>query len=274
MRVAILALTSTLLLAGCGQATESAPEAVGANTADENARTDIVGATSKQEALLREMLEGLAPTIVREVRISAARSPWTPDKPHSVVLNISYSDSPDRWRGEWEAALLAQGFATRSRLLHLPPVAGYESRTNGLALDGPEEPEPDTRREIDRPELAKMITAAVRQSGAEIVELRVVQPMNPAAAVTLRVRAPAFYLKHRLEALLQAMPSSATRRYDGLYVRIVDRQDRFVWISAQTNGESAAGGSIGARKDLQGCDPIPRIGVSPRDPPPPPCPVD
>jgi hypothetical protein len=235
--------------------------------------TRIVGATAKQETVLREILAGLAPTIIEEVRISPARKPeWTPFKPNSVVVSVKYSNSPENERGEWEAALLSEAFATRSRLLRLQPVAAYQTSTGGVALDGPREPKPDTRTPIGSEELSKTLTEAARASGAEIVDLRVLKPMNPAAAMTLRVQAPAFYLKHRLRKLMGSVPGS-DRQYDGLYVRIVDSQGRFVWISAQTNGDSISGGAVGARKDLQGCDPTPMFG-SPMGKEPPPCPVD
>jgi hypothetical protein len=231
----------------------------------------IVGATPKQEALVRDILAGMEPTLIDEVRIAPAHSPWTPYKPNSVIVSVHYADSPEKERGGWEATLLAQAFATRSRLTGLQPVAGYESGADGAALDGPEEPEPDARRPIDQAELTEALSDAARSSGAEVLEVRIVKPMNLAAALTLRVEKPAFYLKHRLEGFLRSQPSGV--RVDGLYIRIVDQEDRFVWFSASTDGEAIGSSTAGARKDLRGCDPTPRFG-SPGDPEPPPCPVD
>jgi hypothetical protein len=233
--------------------------------------TKIVGATPKQEALLREILAGLAPTLIDEVRIAPARPPWTPYKPDSVIVSVRYADSPEKERGEWEALLLAQAFATRSRLTGLQPVAGYKTASDGAALDGPEEPEPDTRRPIDENELIEALSNAALSSGAKILDVRTVKPMNLAAVLILQVDAPASYLKHQLEGLMRSLPSGV--RYDGLYIRIVDREGRFVWLSASTDGESISTGAAWARKDLRGCDPTPRFG-GPDDPEPPPCPVD
>jgi len=233
--------------------------------------TDIVGATPKQEALLREILVGLAPTLIDEVRIAPARPPWTPYKPDSVIVSVHYADSPEKERGDWEASLLSQAFATRSRLTNLQPVAGYETASDGVALDGPSEPEPDTRRPIDETELIESLSNAAHSNGAEVLEVRTVKPMNLAAFLTLRVEAPASYLKHRLEGLTRSLPSGV--RLDGLYIRIVDREGRFVWFSATTDGDAISSFTAGARKDLRGCDPTPRFG-SPHDPEPPPCPVD
>jgi len=236
--------------------------------------TKIIGATPKQEAILREIIEGLAPTIVEEVRVGPAGHPWTPYKPNSVVVAVKYAAPAERGRGEWEAALLGSAFATRSRALGLQPVAAYESPTGGSALDGPEEPEPETRREISREELADAVSDAAHASGADILELRSVQPMNPAVVLTLRVAEPAAFLRHRAEPFLESLPGSSEWGFDGLYVRVVDTEGRFVWLFATMNGDAVSGSQLGVRPDLRGCDPIPRIGVSPHDPEPPPCPAN
>jgi hypothetical protein len=232
----------------------------------------IVGATPKQEALLREILAGLAPTLIDEVRVAPAGHPWTPYKPNSVIVSVRYADSPLKELGRWESELLAYAFATRSRLTGLQPVAGYEVASDGAALDGPEEPEPDTRRPIDRAELTEALTEAARSNGAEVLNVRIVEPMNLAAVLMVQVEAPASFLKHRLDAFTRSLPSDDVR-VDGFYIRIVDRQGRFVWFSRSASGDAVSSWTSGARKDLRGCDPTPRFG-GPPDPPPPPCPAD
>jgi hypothetical protein len=215
----------------------------------------------------------MTPTTVYGITIEPPRRPWTPFRPHSVVVRIAYRPFRQRGRGEWEAALIGQAFATRSRRLGLAPVAGYQSPTQGVALDGPSPPKPDTRKRISRHELGERIRAAARSGGAEVISLRTIEPMNPAAAVTLRVDRPASYLRHRLEDFLGSLPNAAEERYDGLYIRIVDREGRFVWFSAATDGEAVSGWNSGARRDLRGCDPTPTFG-SPDMPEPPACPDD
>jgi hypothetical protein len=272
MLIAALAV----LAPACGSGLQAGEEKEGVSVVVEGSPSDvtakIVGATPRQESLLREILAGLEPTLIDEIRIAPARHPWTPFKPNSVIVSLRYADSPLEGLGRWEAELLAYAFATRSRLTGLQPVAGYEVASDGAALDGPEEPEPDTRRPIDRAELTEALTEAARSNGAEVLNVRIVEPMNLAAVLMLKVEAPASFLKDRLDGLTRSLPSDDVR-VDGFYIRIVDRQGRFVWFSRSASGDAVSSWTSGARKDLRGCDPTPRFG-GPPDPPPPPCPAD
>ena len=269
------ALVATALLAGCNGAHDStnAQRAGLVTTPKPTAVTTAISrGTPDQRRLLRSIVARMTPTIVYGISIEPPHPPWTPYKPHSVLVRIAYRPFRQRGRGEWEAALIGQAFATQSRLLGLAPVTGYQSPTQGVALDGPNPPEPDTRKKITRRELAESVRAAAQSSGAEVIRLRTIEPMNFAAAVTLRVNRPASYLRHRLENFLSSLPNAGKERFDGLYIRIVDRGGRFVWFSAATNGESVSGWNSGARRDLRGCDPTPTFGWSPGKAAPPPCP--
>ena len=110
---------------------------------------------------------------------------------------------------------------------------------------------------------------AAQASGAQVIGLRTLEPMNPAAAITLRVKRPASYLQHSLERFTASLPSAADERYEGLYIRIVDRAGRFVWYSAAMGGDAISAWSSGARRDLRGCDPTPTYGgLGDKGPPP------
>jgi hypothetical protein len=234
--------------------------------------TKIVGATPRQESVLREILAGLGETVIKEIQIAPPGNDWTPFKPHSVVIRLKTAKTDEKERAGWEAALVAEAFEARSRALHLQPVAAYEALDDGIALDGPDEPDPDDRPPVTREELESGIVSGAKESGAEIVTLRIVEPRHLAAAVTLRVGDPASFLKHRVRTFLEAIPSSSDRQYDGLYVLVTDRNDKYAWVSAGTVGDTISGGAEGARPDLAGCYPDLMYGSATGEEPPP-CPV-
>lgn len=237
--------------------------------------TRIVGAAPKQETILREILSGLGESVIEEIRVGPAGRDWTPYRQNSVVIHLRTAKSTEKGRAEWEAALVAKAFAARSRATRLQPVAAYETAVEGGALDGPGEPEPDHRVPVTRKEIDSGVMSGAKASGAEIVSLRIVKPRYLAAAVTLRVADPARFLKHRLLTFLEAVPDPSNSQYDGLYVLVTDRSGSFVWLTAMTVGETTSGGEHGARPDLIGCDPIPRIGGPiGADHDVPPCPID
>jgi hypothetical protein len=272
-------------LRGCGPFFHSAgPDGRGAQPCptDSGARskpppsditTRIVGATPKQESVLREILAGLGETVIEEIRVAPAGKDWTPFKPNSVVVRLETAKTDEKERAGWEAALVAEAFEARSRALKLQPVAAYEAGDDGIALDGPDEPDPDDRAPVTREEIESGIVSGAKESDAEIVTLRIVEPRHLAAAVTLRVGDPASFLKHRLRRFLEAVPSSGDRQYDGLYVLVVDGRGNYVWVSAGTVGDTISGGAEGARPDLAGCYPNPFYG-SATGKEPPPCPVE
>jgi len=267
-----------LVLPGCGGETQSSGGGEGSPTAvatvdPAHVTTKIVGATPRQEAVLREILGGLGETVIEEIHVTPAGDGWTSFGPHSVVVHLKTAKTDERDRAGWEATLVAEAFEARSRELHLQPVAAYETASEGVALGGPDGPEPDDREPITRKEIESAIVSGAKASGAEIVTLRIGRPRHVAAAVTLRVDDPASFLKHRLHTFLEAVPSPLTRQYDGLYVLVNDRKGKYVWLSAEAVGESISRGTAGARPDLEACYPTERIGL-PDDKPPPPCPVD
>jgi hypothetical protein len=279
MRGTVISLAVlALVLPGCGATRDAAP-AVGdqtdtlANIDPSAVTTKIVGATPKQESVLREILAGLGETVIEEVRVAPAGKGWTPFKANSVVVRFKTAKTDENERAGWEAALVAEAFEARSRALHLQPVAAYEALDDGIALDGPDEPDPDQRKPVTREEIESGIVSGAKESGAEIVTMRIVEPRHLAAAITLRVPDPASFLKHRLHTFLDAVPSAADRQYDGLYVLVVDGSGQYVWVSAGTVGDTISGGAEGARPDLAGCYPNPWYGSADGKEPPP-CPVE
>jgi hypothetical protein len=251
---------------------ESAGEPSVQSSAPSDVTTRIVGATPKQESILREILAGLGETVIEEARVSPAGKDWTPVHPNSVVLHIDFTKADENARGYWEASLLAEAFDRRSRALNLQHVAAYETPGEGYGLQDPDEPGRPSRKPITAQELTSKAEAAAKESGASIVELRLVRPQHLALAITVEANNPADYLRHHLVTMLDAIPSPSDREYDGLYVLVVDRNGKFVWVSAGSVSDNMSGGGGGARPDLAGCDPRPSFGSTGYTPPP--CPVD
>jgi len=272
---AVGGLVAAALLASCGGVGGKAPPPTRRPVATPTSRltTAISRGTPRQRRLLHSIVARMTPTTIYGVSIRPAGKHWFSSTPRSVIVRIAYRPFRQKGRGEWEAALLGQAFATESRRLGLRPVAAYQSPTQAVALAGPNEPKPDTRTSITRHELAQRVRTAARTSGAEVIGLRTIEPLNLAALLTLRVSHPASYLQHNLRLFTALLPSAADDRFDGLYIRIVDRTGRFVWYSAAMGGAAISAWSSGARRDLRGCDPTPTYGVL-HDKAPPPCPDD
>ena len=130
MRLVIGCLAVVLLLAACDSGDKSAPLSelaqapagpppTVARTNVSRVTTRIVGATSRQKAVLREILGGLGKTPITEVRLVSARGGWEPYHPHSVVLRLETARSKELGLARWEADLVAYAFEARSR--ELPP---------------------------------------------------------------------------------------------------------------------------------------------------------
>ena len=266
-----------LVLAGCGAARKAAPgaddPATAVRTVDpSDVMTKIVGGTPAQQKVLREILAGLGETVIETVRVTPTGKDWTPSQPHSVVVRIDFTKADENGRGSWEAALLAEAFERRSRALRLQPVTAYETAMDGTRIEGPAQERPK-RTPITADELRSKAGAAAKESGARLVELRIVQPQHLALAITVEVNNPADYLRHHLMRMLNAIPSPSDREYDGLYLLVVDQKGKYVWVSAGTVSETISGGAGDVRPDLAGCDPVPRLGTMTESQPPP-CPAD
>jgi hypothetical protein len=275
MRLVFCGVAVVLLLPACDSGDKSAPLSklaqppapppTVARTNVSHVTTRIVGATSRQKAVLRGILGGLGKTPIAEIQLVPARGMWEPYHPHSVVVRLKTVRSKKLGLARWEADLVAYAFEARSRELHLRRVAAYETASDGIRLDGPDELPPDTRTPIGSKELESSIIHAVNSSGGELVDLRMLEPRYPAATVTFRVRRPAVYVKHHLQKLLLELPSSSYRRYDGLHLLVTDWKGKPVWLR---------GGGAYTRPDLVGCDPEPGLGRGARPGyEPPPCPV-
>lgn len=272
MRPALGAL-ALLLLIGCGPARESAPRSNESSIRPDDVTAEIVGATAKQETILREILAGLGrDTRIRSVHVKPAGKDWD-SIPDSVAVDPHLAPG-EAVRGQWEAYLLANAFADRSRTTQLQRVTALFINGEGdSSLDTGDPIEP--RDPVSADALSQEVVSAAKKSRAELVELELLHPNNYAVSIKLQVDDPAAFLDERAPEFLSTVQTPDVARYDGLYVEVVDAEGKLAWSHSLAVSEDGAGISWGySRPELAGCDPIPRFGGPPTRPPRPPCPAD
>jgi hypothetical protein len=93
------------------------------------------------------------------------------------------------------------------------------------------------------------VSAAERGGGVRVLQLKAAR----AVSISLSVDDPAWFLKHRLGAIVEA-----TRPYDAARIRIVDSGGAHVFDWSKWAG----GGSLAVRPDLEGCSPVAALGWS------------
>jgi len=200
-------------------------------------RTTIAGARPRESATLRRLLERLAPTRIRSVRIGPLRELRRWNVPRgTVILQV---DAGSSLRGSWETALLGNLYAAEADRLGLRPVGIVASRSGA-----------------SRPGVvggARVLFAAVRRAvkagGARVLELR---HEGGAVALTLRTDKPAFFLKHHGRQVVRALLPKSSYDLMSVYVGVEDANGALVyawgWLPAQ--------GMMWARPDLDACGPI------------------
>jgi hypothetical protein len=221
--------------------------------------TKIIGATPKQETILREILSGIGHTRVKTVEIAKA-SRNMPGPAHAVQLNIEVP--PDDRVADWHMQLIAKAFREGSRELGLPPVVFYSGGRVGSALvDEPREPDLTLAQARD---VAKRIREAAARHDAKVRRLELIRPRRFAFVLVLQVDDPAEFLLRRYEDVVEPLDDVGIRRYDGRSIEVIDGEGKFVMGS---------GGWFSVREELAGCAPGITSG-SLGDPGPPPCPAE
>lgn len=218
----------------------------------------IVGASPPQRRLLEQIFEGMGPTQISSAKVKPAGDFWTPYRPNSVVLTMTFLPGREQ-RAWWEASLVADAFSDGSRLLDLPPVTAYETPSDGISLDGPDLP-PVVESSLTLSELEHEVRIAAEESDSELIDLQILKPRLLAPVFTLQVDDPAEFLQNRTRVLFGLLEPLDLAGY---LIQLVDQDGRLVWSSVD--------GVV--RPELEGCNPEARYG-GPPTPPPPPCPAD
>jgi hypothetical protein len=263
-RLVLLALVAAPLLAACGAARESSasgePTVVYVSPSD--VTTKIVGATPKQEEILRGALSGVGDERIETITVEEPEPGWG-SSPDDVALSISpRPKGPPSMRASWDAWLVANAFAVRSRELGLPSVAymAYPGEASAIGEAAYEMARRGTKEKVDA--FVHRIEVESKRAGAQVQEIQVLKPLDYALAITLRVSDPAEFLDHRAPKLFERL-GEPPGDFD---LRFVDSDGNGI----AENWHALSGGALWVRRDLDGCSPY--LVSRPMTYKPPPCP--
>ena len=228
----------------------------------------IVGATPKQETILRAILAGLG----RETRIKSVHVIRPEERTQTRWPCRPARRAGRRRAQDWEVSLLANAFAARSRAVHLQRVAElFVNGESDSSLDAGDPVEPrdpvsadalsgrDLRRKEERCATSRAPSSASRQLRAR----RQASSRRPGViSQPSRGSVPLDGSDAGCGSLRRALPPSRRREGHARLVVFGHRVGRR-WRNVV--------GYI--RPELAGCEPIHSFGGSPFRRPPPPCPV-
>jgi hypothetical protein len=265
MRLILLALVVTPLLAACGAARDSPAtgEPTVVHVSPSNLTTKIVGATPRQEQILRTSLSGVGDELIETIAVEKPESGWG-SSPGDVALRVSPRREADRdMRASWEAWLITDAFAVRSRELGLPSVAymAFPGEATAVGEASYELAHRSTKAKVDA--FVRRIETESKRAGAQVQEIRVLKPLDYALAITIRVSDPAEFLDHRAPQLFERL-GEPPGDFD---LRFVDSEGKFI----SENWHALSTGSVWVRRDLDGCSPY--LVSRPVSYKPPPCPI-
>jgi hypothetical protein len=263
MRITLPAVAVALLVAACGPARETSAGAdpTIVSVPPEELTTEIVGATPKQEEVLLKALLGVGDRRIETITV--AEDNWA-GKPGDV--SVSFRPRPkaaDDMRMPWEAQMIGEAFALRSRELGLPSVASIAVPGMASAV-GALNPDPVARTEERVSAFADRVVKEAELADAEVRQIEILRPLGYAVAVTLQVSDPATFLDRRALRLFERL-GEPPGEFD---LSIVDSDGARV----AENWNAGSTGSVSVRGDLDGCSPY--LVSRPVSHEPPPCPVD
>ncbi|MGH3045393.1 MAG: hypothetical protein ACRDNC_00065 [Gaiellaceae bacterium] len=275
---AALLVAATAACGGSGEVDDGTTQEVRADApivaiAASEVETKIVGGAPEQQAALREILAGIGPTGIERIEVGKPEPGREPVGEDDVAVSFALEGGPKNLRGEWEAWLVAGVFRDVSDTAGFPAVLVVDTNGDAVRLDRrvPAEPPPPPPATPEAAqELAERVRRAAAESGAELVDLSILEPAGLAFAVTLKTNDPAKFLKEELDPFLELFDDRIDR-YEGAYIRVIDEAGEMVWHAA--NASRMTRGSHGVtRPELRGCDPISIFPAEPEDVSPP-CPA-
>lgn len=224
----------------------SAPAGVSA-AVDAKAGVPIVGGSSAQREILRDVVHALGGTQISKITIvplgqGRVRLVMQPARLDRSRPNVAV-------RLEWDASMVTYAFLRRSRLSGLPAVEGFSVGGKTMSF---RTPNPRILPRFDRTSIAPPVGRAVRRSGAKVIEFNLFRPAGPAFAVVVQSDHPARFLQRRLEPIIVAM-NGVTPRLDGFYVAVTDPERRVVFAYGRAEQRGVSTATVYVRDDLAGC---------------------
>lgn len=217
-----------------------------------------------QEKLLRASLSGVGDELIGTITVKEPESGWG-SSPGDVALRFTpRTQAAHDMRAAWEAWLIADAFAVRSRELGLPSVAymGYPGSASAIGEVAYDMARRGTKAKVDA--FIRLLEVAAKRAEAHVQEIRVLKPLDYALAITLRVADPAEFLDRRAAKFFEQLGEPP----GDLDLRFVDSEGNRIaenWHALNTS-------SVWVRRDLDGCSPY--LVSRPVLYNPPPCPTD
>jgi hypothetical protein len=210
----------------------------------------IAGATAEQNALLEEIFAGFGAGRIAHVslrpfeeRHEDFNEPLPGDHGDELVIECE----PEDQRAHWEAQLLAQSFARRSKAGGLRKVTWCTYSQGGNRLENiPPSSGPLAASELER--LRDDAGALVGEAGLE--SFQVLRPEGHAVALALRVEEPHAFLRFRGWDMLASV-ERWMQECDGVFVEIRDAEPEPVMVI----GRHRKGGFRRSRNELNCCLP-------------------
>jgi hypothetical protein len=223
--------------------------------------TKVSGGTRAQRGLLRRIVNSMGPTAIRRITIKPPDPDWHPFRTGDVMLVVETLGTPDPRQEdllrEWQGWVVAGAFRDRSAAAGLPRVIALDERAGrrfqggdriSLVHNGVQ----SNATKAQAAALSAQLRTLVRQSGARLVRLSVTRPDGLAASVMVQTDRPAWYLHHRMPAVLRQTLNRF--HYDGLAWAVYDQTGRRVFQMA--NASRLATGAEGTIPSLIGCNPF------------------
>jgi hypothetical protein len=219
--------------------------------------TAISGGTASQQALLREIVSAMHPTVIEKIEITG--------NGNNVALHFA-APSAKLSPAFWQEGIVAAAFRDRANAAGENLIISiFGGDANGVLLNshGPATPLPSAQPG-DAAATRQLFEKAAAKTGVSFDELGIHQPDGVAVVATFKSDAPASFLVHQMPTFIAALGDHSN--LDGTYISLVDGSGQTVW---ETSSDDRIGeGSVGSRPDLAGCSPVSNWG-----PTPPPCPV-
>jgi hypothetical protein len=267
---AVRALAAVLLstaVMGCSLGDGSdEPSALTVVEADPSSvRTAIVGASRRQEAVLREILAGVGGTSLRRIIVKRAGKDFRPHAADAVGVVFRHRHDFEAY---WHSWIVGQAFVDRSQRQALPSVVYVATKGEASRVAPSQTATAPPLSSNERVRLTESLTAAAERAGAELRSVEVLRPDGTAIAISVQVGDPARFLYQRYHILEERAARLVPRFPSGLMLSVRDAKGRVVRSGFNI-------GSLGASQVADKYEGCTSLGLStPLEYRPPPCPLE